>query len=251
MSLQRIEQGADSSLTEASLASTYDVRRAFRDVMGIRLLVNSSRLDRCGSSGLPRRHTMVFDCLQPGPSWVPIDTATLVTFAASLARSTHCRSTSRHPKTTCASASLEIHQGSPLHRLPPARPLPGNRSRRSGPQGHPCRLMFRPRGLSPPRRLAPLLASTGLLHPVSGLEVRSVSNFPIPIPSCHLGLMSPDYGRLPRMRTTPRRIPLTCSRSVSPRPVAFLTFHSVHRHVLWRCEHLHRSMPKTTSPPKR
>lgn len=160
--------------------------------MGSQLLVFSSHIDSHGSFGLSRCHTLAFDRLRPGPSWVPIDAATLVTLSSSLARSFTLpqyfalpNSLRRARPLACTASSLEIHLVFRLsavfhwcvHSLTPKS--------HSGQQGHPCQLTFRPRGLSPPRRLTPHPTSTGLLHPVSDHEVRDVSGFPRPIPPSH------------------------------------------------------------------
>jgi hypothetical protein len=130
-------------------------------------------------------------------------------------------------------ASLEIH-GSSLHRLQLARPLPGaaasdNPVRADGANR---RLMFRPRALSAPRRLAPHRASRAycIPHPVLGF-----TRFPTFHPR------HPRRSELRKMRAfpscadTPRSIPLTRSRYASPRPVAFLMFPSVPSPSTPRC----------------
>jgi hypothetical protein len=82
-------------------------------------------------------------------------------------------------------------------------------------------ISFRPRVSTPPRRLSPRSTSMGLLRPTSGPEVRLVFDFPLP-PNGPLG---PERvgGRRPPCAYTPRRIPLTRSRTVSPRPPAFMS----------------------------
>jgi hypothetical protein len=104
---------------------------------------------------------------------------------------------------------------SPLHRHAPLRPLPARcRHRAFGPWHTMPGVLFRPRGFAPPRRFSPL-GVAGLLHPAANRGVRRVSG------SCPL---FPGCTSLPRAVPTPRRIPLIHSRTVSPRPSAFLTF---------------------------
>jgi len=84
----------------------------------------------------------------------------------------------------------------------------------------------------------------GLLHPAADRGVHRVSGTSLLLPACCLR---------PRDVYTPRRIPLAHSRSVSPRPVAFLTLTSS------RCSHLQGSrcryppsarLPRRSSTPR-
>lgn len=77
---------------------------------------------------------------------------------------------------------------------------------------------FRPRGFSPPRRFAPR-ASCEFVAPHCQLEVRCVSCPVVHMHTAEAALCGTGPS-LPRSAFhTPRRIPLICSRTVSPRPL--------------------------------
>jgi hypothetical protein len=137
-----------------------------------------------------------------------------VTFASRTARSLIYRSTSRDPKVVLLALVGFV---SPLRRSPSTRPLPASNDRnRSCLRADAAKrqLLFRPRGLAPPRRFPPR-GGCGLV--ASRSRPWGSSRFPASRldPSEDGG----ETGRRPRDAHTLRRIPLTCSRTTSPSPL--------------------------------
>jgi len=128
-------------------------------------------------------------------------------------RSAHCTASSRHRRRTDPRGPLHRH-GAGASTPGAATSLARDRSRLLRHPAATRDVTFRPRGFSPPRRLAPHRPSRVCCAP---LPVMGFDAFH------HRRRSAPEgpsrLRRDPRAASTPRRIPLVSSRTASPRPL--------------------------------